>query len=268
MVIRDYKRKRNLTPEITLAQKTILYSLLGIYLLLQIIYPLIHGDILFRTTIATILVGSTLAFYHAALSQGSLTALAIIFVILIYSYLTELIGVHTHWPFGAYQYSNSLGYSLDKVPFIVPFAWVTVVYPCYIAMNKVLRNWRFLYGAIGLVVWDLFLDPLMVNAHRWSWAKNTRNIFFEKQIPLSNPFGWLLAGLGLMSILTLFSNASRRANPGIRAPYIVLLWSWFSGVIGNLFFFHNIALAICGGLLFGCFALPLIYKVSFSAIEL
>jgi uncharacterized membrane protein len=61
-----------------------------------------------------------------------------------------------------------------------------------LAARRIAGNWVFLYGGAVLAAWDLFLDPLMVGAGRWTWEVPGAHVPFTPDIPLSNVFGWFL----------------------------------------------------------------------------
>ena len=67
-----------------------------------------------------------------------------------------------------------------------------------------------LYGGALLAAWDLFLDPLMVGAGRWKWEVTGSHVPFTPDIPLSNAFGWLLAGLVIVGLLNIALPRERR----------------------------------------------------------
>ena len=81
------------------------------------------------------------------------------------------------------------------MPLVVPFAWVMIAHPCLVAARRIGKSWVFLYGALLMMAWDLFLDPLMVSAGRWTWVVKGSHVPFQPEIPLSNAFGWLLSGM-------------------------------------------------------------------------
>jgi putative membrane protein len=70
-------------------------------------------------------------------------------------------------------------------------------YPILIVARRMGKSWVFLYGGIGLMTWDLFLDPQTVSAHRWRWLVHGRSTPFAPETPLSNRAGWLLCRDGL-----------------------------------------------------------------------
>jgi uncharacterized membrane protein len=148
---------------------------------------------------------------------------------------------------------------------VVPFAWVMMAHPLLIAARKVTKNWVFLYGGIGLMAWDLFLDPQMVLAGRWEWSFTGAHVPFQPMIPLSNLFGWLLTGMGLMAILNLIlKHDRRRTGTSTAVPDFFLIWTWFGGVVGNLFFFDQPGIALIGGIAFGLYLIPYLFMLRFG----
>ena len=102
------------------------------------------------------------------------------------------------------------------------------------------------------MAWDLFLDPQMVSAGRWTWEITGATVPFQPEIPISNTFGWLLTGMGLMALLNLALPKERRSLGASRAvPEFFLMWSWISGVIANLFFFDRPGVAFLAGIALG-----------------
>jgi putative membrane protein len=242
-----------------------LYATLVVAIGLQISYPLIEGESLRLVTIATVYWAAAAMFLHAILAYGVIYALQFLFITFTYALLVEQIGSKTGWPFGTYEYSGSLGYQIYGVPLVVPFAWVMLAHPIFIAARKVTKNWVFLYGGLGMMAWDLFLDPQMVSAERWVWDFNGTSVPFQPEIPLSNAFGWLLTGMGLMAILNLALRKDRRkVATSTAVPDFFLMWTWFSGVVGNLFFFDRPGVALIGGVVFGLVLLPYIFLLRFG----
>jgi putative membrane protein len=243
----------------------VLYATLVVAIGLQISYPLIEGESLRLVTIATVYWAAAAMFLHAILAYGVIYALQFLFITFTYALLVEQIGSKTGWPFGTYEYSGSLGYQIYGVPLVVPFAWVMLAHPIFIAARKVTKNWVFLYGGLGMMAWDLFLDPQMVSAERWVWDFNGTSVPFQPEIPLSNAFGWLLTGMGLMAILNLALRKDRRkVATSTAVPDFFLMWTWFSGVVGNLFFFDRPGVALIGGVVFGLVLLPYIFLLRFG----
>jgi uncharacterized membrane protein len=107
----------------------------------------------------------------------------------------------------------------------------------------------------------LFLDPLMVTAGRWTWKVDGAHVPFQPEIPLSNTFGWLLSGMALMSLLHFFTPRDRRKKSGsLVAADILLFWTLFSGIVGNLFFFGRPGIAIFSGSILGILLAPYFFN--------
>jgi len=232
---------------------------------LQISYPLIDGEPLRVVTIATVYWAAAAMFIHASLAYGFVYSIQFLFITFSYALVVEQIGSRSGWPFGSYEYSPTLGYQIYGVPLVVPFAWVMLAHPVLLAARKVTKNWVFLYGGFGMMAWDLFLDPQMVSAERWTWDFTGSHVPFQPEIPLSNAFGWLLTGMGLMAILNVVLRVDRRkVSTSTAVPDFFLMWTWFAGVVGNLFFFDRTGVAFIGGLVFGLFLLPYIFLLRFG----
>ena len=257
MSIRHYSPRRNRRRGISGRAQFALNLTLAIAILLQISYPLLSGEALRVVTISTVYWGAGAMALHALLAFGARYAFTYLGVALSFGFFIELLGLKTGWPFGTYQYDDSLGPQLFDVPLVVPFAWAMIAHPILCAARRVAGNWVFLYGGFGLMAYDLFLDPQMVTAGRWTWEVTGSHVPFTPEVPLSNAFGWLLSGMALIAILHLVLPRDRRkVSAGFAAIDIFLIWTWFAGVISNLFFFDRPGIALFGGIAFAIFFLP------------
>jgi putative membrane protein len=225
--------------------------------LLQIPYPLLDGRALEIFTLLTVYFGAAAMVLHARLSFGNKFALTYLAITALFAWLIETIGVNTGWPFGVYEYSETLGLFIFDVPLVVLFAWTMMAYPALIAARRIARGWVFLYGGAILMGWDLFLDPQMVAAGRWTWEVTGASFPYAPEIPLSNPFGWLLSGLTLMAILNFVLPTERRKEaPSTMAADIFLGWSLVGGFIAQFFFFDRQGLALVAFLIYGAILAP------------
>ena len=169
--------------------------------------------------------------------------------------------MRTTWPFGSYTYDSSLGIQVFGVPLVVPFAWVMMAHPVLVLARRISKNWVFLVGGIAMMGWDLFLDPQMVAANRWTWTFDGAHVPFQSEIPLSNAFGWLFAGIAITALLHLLLPRDRRkSSAGFAVVDIFLLWTLFAGLIGNLFFFDRPGVALVGGIVFGSVIAPYVFS--------
>ena len=257
MSIRNYRPRRDSRRTISPSKNFILIAVLTVALGLQIAYPLVDGEVLRLVTIATVYWAAGAMVLHALLAYGARYAFTYLFVTAIFALFIESVGVKTGWPFGTYEYDPSLGHTIAGVPYVVPFAWVMMAHPVLIAARRVAGNWVFLYGGYALAAWDLFLDPQMVSAGRWTWTFDGPHVPFQPEIPLSNTFGWLLSGIALIAILhQILPRERRKSSASFGAVDIWLAWTFFGGVVSNLFFFDRPGIALVGGLAFGLFFLP------------
>jgi len=265
MSLRQFYPKRNNRKGLGTWQLFALYSITAIAIGLQISYPLVDGEVLRLVTIATIYWAAGAMLLHALFAYGISYTLIFLLITFTYSLVIEQIGSLSGWPFGNYEYSGTLGYQIYGVPLVVPFAWVMIAHPILIAARKVTKNWVFLYGGLGMMAWDLFLDPLLVASERWIWDFTGPNVPLQPTIPLSNTFGWLLTGMGLMAILNKALRQDRRNTIDVPAiPNFFLAWTFFSGVVGNVFFFGTPGVALTGGVVFGLLMVPYVFALRFG----
>jgi uncharacterized membrane protein len=261
MSIRHYSPRRNRRRGISSRAQLALNLTLGIAILLQISYPLISGEALRVITISTVYWGAGAMALHALLAFGPRYGFTYLGIALSFGFLIELMGLKTGWPFGTYEYDPSLGPQLFDVPLVVPFAWAMIAHPILCAARRVAGNWVFLYGGFGLMAYDLFLDPQMVSAGRWKWEVTGSHVPFTPEVPLSNAFGWLLSGMALIAILHLaLPRERRKVSASFITIDIFLIWTWFAGVISNLFFFDRPGIAFIFGLTFGAVLAPYIFS--------
>lgn len=261
MSIRHYNPRRNRRRGISPKAKNLLFILIASTILLQISYPLVEGEALRIITIATVLVAALAMAVHGYLSYGAKYAAIYVPTVFAFGLGIETLGVHTGWPFGVYTYSSTLGPQLFDVPLVVPFAWMMMVHPALTAARRLSKKWVFLYGGAILAAWDIFLDPQMVGAGRWTWEVTGSHLPFAPDVPLSNTFGWLLAGITIIGFLNLVLPRERRKNSAsLMAVDALLVWTLFSGFIGNLFFFDRPGLAFFGTFIFGSLVTPYLFS--------
>lgn len=265
MSVRHYNARGNRRSNGSANLQFATYALLAITILFEVAYPLTHGSLLKLITALTVYFAAATCFLHALLAFGKKFVTLFAVTTLIFSFLIELIGVKSGWPFGTYRYDSSLGLAFAGVPIIVPFAWIMIAYPTLIAARKSTRRWVFLYGGLLMAAWDLFLDPQMVDAGRWHWKLVGPHSPFAPEIPLSNDAGWLFAGMGLIAILNaVLPRDRRKGSLGTLVPNFMLAWVFISGLIGNLFFFHHPGLAVFGGAILLVLLLPYAFMLKFS----
>ncbi len=259
--IRNYTPRRRERRGPSRFDNLLLWGSLAVAIAFQISYPLLDGEALRLITIGTVYAAACATLVNAYLSHGSVYVIRYFLITFTFGLLIEQIGVTTGWPFGNYSYDASLGAFLFNVPLVVPFAWMMLSHPLLIAARELSPRWTIVVGGFALMSWDLFLDPQMVSAGRWTWSDTTPHVPFQPEIPLSNTFGWLLSGILLMALLQLSLPRERRKNGvNTNAGDALLIWTWFSCVVGNLFFFSRPGVALVGGFSFFLFLFPYLLK--------
>ncbi|MDH3271048.1 MAG: carotenoid biosynthesis protein [Gemmatimonadota bacterium] len=127
-------------------------------------------------------------------------ALAAVYLL---SWASEHVGTGYGIPFGGYGYTGLLGMRLGpRVPVLIPLSWFIMALPSWVIARAVLPGKRLapiVLGALGLVLWDLALDPAMsfLTAY-WRWEDS--GPYYG--MPWLNLVGWFATGLALMSALS------------------------------------------------------------------
>jgi uncharacterized membrane protein len=121
------------------------------------------------------------------------------------------IGALTDVPFGRREFTDHLGERLPgRVPWALPFLWITLTVTCRGVARLILRPWRKLtyYGlwvmalATGLaLLFDLALEPFAHARGWWHW-ENTPGTLTWHTAPWVNFLGWVLTTLAIYGFST------------------------------------------------------------------
>ena len=223
-------------------------------MLLQIGYPLTSGDVRTALTVATVVVFFLASTSHALVHRGARWTGAYVLVTGVLGLLAEAVGTATGFPFGAYDYTGTLGAELLGVPLVIPLAWAMFAYPCLVVGQRLARTplGAAAVGGFALASWDLFLDPQMVEAGHWRFADVEASLPGAPGIPVSNYLGWLLVAWLMLGLLQLLG----RRDTDDRVPGALFLWTWGSSVLANAVFFGRPLVALTGGVVMGLVAVP------------
>jgi putative membrane protein len=109
-------------------------------------------------------------------------------------YLIEVLGVHTGFPFGNYQYLDNLGFKVWEVPLLIGLNWWIMVYGSLQIMQRMSRIpiLQIVGASILMAIFDIFLEMQATRLGMWQWEQVVP--------PLQNYGGWLLAGAGLAAV--------------------------------------------------------------------
>ncbi|CCQ16164.1 Hypothetical membrane protein [Rhodococcus sp. AW25M09] len=247
----------------------------------QIVYPLVSGSTRDTVTIAVVALLALASILHAALHRGAVWTTALVVVTAGTGFASELVGTATGIPFGEYFYAqNRLGPSLFEVPLVVPLAWTAGFYPIWCAVSFVVRRLdtspvrsaalRIAAVAVGMVGWDLYLDPQMVTDGQWTWTAGADGLPGVPSIPLTNYLGWLVVATLMAAIMESLDRAvgiARLSDGRPRAsddavPIGLFLWTWLGSALAHAVFLDGPELrfsAVYGFVVMGVVGIPMVY---------
>jgi putative membrane protein len=239
--------------------KALVWGLALLTIGLQIAYPLSSDAALSRLAVWTVLAFCGASLVHAWVYRGFLWALGFFVVVAGIGLLAEAVGTRTGWPFGEYDYTDVLGFSVLGVPGVVPLAWVMMLYPTYVAATfLVQRAWVVaLVSGFSMMAWDVFLDPMMVQLGAWHWQADTGQAPGVPGIPLVNFAGWFVVAAAMTAVVSLLP---RRKVP-VGQPATLYLWTYVSATLGAAVFFDRASVALVGGVAMGLVALPFAFRL-------
>lgn len=109
-----------------------------------------------------------------------------VFVIVVFGFLIELIGVNTGWPFGIYQYEWAFGPQLWNTPIVIGLNWFVMTYGGVYFIRRLFSNELVTSFITGLCVTllDVILEPVAIYSSYWTWA--------SERVPLSNYVTWFV----------------------------------------------------------------------------
>lgn len=233
----------------------VVWLLFAAHLIAQPVYSLLPKDLEMTGTLFIVLSSTAFAFSHLYVARGARAAVTMLVLCFTVAGSLEMLSIHTGFPYGWYSYSQRLGPGLAGVPLLVPLCWQMMAWnAASIAHLIAPKRWFVAVAALALIAWDVFLDPQMVRAGLWTWARHGEYV----GIPLENYAGWLLTAL------ILFAGFSRlRVEPfNSRLTWFAVLpvlsycWTWFGSSIVNIFWWGQPVVGIAGFVAMGIFAVP------------
>ena len=230
-------------------------------ILTQIAYPLTTGASRDGVTAAVVILSALTALAHAAVTRGPRYAAGFLVIVSGLGLAAEILGTATGFPFGCYHYAHGrLGPALAGVPLLVPLAWTGGLYPVWVVAARLYpcTRLRIPMTALGAVGWDLFLDPQMVAAGRWTWCSPQPGLPGTAPIPYTNYLGWFAVALLMAGLLQLLDRGADRPAAAFAVPAAVFLWTWLGSALAHAAFLGLPASAIYGFLGMGLLGVPLL----------
>ncbi|GAB3910961.1 hypothetical protein GCM10028803_51330 [Larkinella knui] len=141
-------------------------------------------------------------------------------------FLIEVLGVHTGFVFGNYQYGKTLGWALWDVPVVIGINWLMLTYCCGVIFDQfaIPVYLKTMLAASLLVFLDVLIEPVAIHFDFWNW--------FGAEIPIRNYLGWWIVSLVLLAIW--YGLPFRKQNR-LALPLLILQFLFFA-VINMVFF--------------------------------
>lgn len=238
----------------------------------QIAYPLVDGRARDAVTVAVVALLAAASIVHAVGTRGGRWATGMVLTTAGIGLASEIVGTATGIPYGCYAYaSERLGWSIADVPAVVPFAWTAGFYPVWCAASLITRHRpsRVVLSTVGVVGWDLYLDPQMVADGQWHWCVTDAGLPGLTHIPLTNYAGWILVAT-LMTVLVDLLDRRLRGAPSSAArldtvPIALFLWTWLGSSLAHAVFLDAPELrysAVYGLLTMGVVGVPVVLHLA------
>lgn len=261
MSLRHFTPRGNRRRGISSKAQKILGATLALAIVFQSLTLFAHGNALHVTTIVAIFMGAIAMVLHAYMSFGTRYAFTYFCITLIFALVIEEIGVRTGWPFGDHAFDASLGVRIYNVPLVILVVWVMLAHPILIASRRVTQHWVFLYGGVIMMAWHLFVDSQLTIAHHITWIFTGRHVPFEPQLPISDPTGWLFAGIILIAILnTALPKERRKKGAEFVAVDIFLTWTLLFGIFYSAYFVKQLDRALISGAIYAVVLAPYFFS--------
>lgn len=117
----------------------------------------------------------------------------LIVLLTVYTYVIEIIGVSTGFPYGEFEYGVSLGPMFFDVPIALPLFFIPLVFNSYLLSILLFdftdrRILRIPAVVLIVILIDMILDPAAVSLGLWSYSQG---IYYG--VPIQNYAGWILS---------------------------------------------------------------------------
>ncbi len=138
----------------------------------------------------------------------------------------------TGLPYGIYHYSDALGAKLGHVPYAIPFAWYSMLYPSYVmarliggGVNARIQAgwggllWQAFISGMVITAWDVLVDPMASapGVHSWVWEQG--GAYYG--VPNMNFVGWVLTGFTVILLYSLFKLRFPARSLGSWTPFVL-----------------------------------------------
>ncbi|MGZ8180237.1 carotenoid biosynthesis protein [Williamsia sp. SKLECPSW1] len=250
------------------ALPTVALLAVGVSIAAQIAYPLAGPGTRDTVTVVVLAAAVVAMAIDAVVTLGPRRGGVVVIGVPVLAFAAEWSGTHTGFPFGSYAYADDrLWPHVAGVPLWISAAWLIGVWAVWRVASLVVPDGavpRVALATVGLVGWDLYLDPQMVADGLWAWNSTDAGLPGMRQIPLTNFAGWALVGVVAMTVIELCRRD--RTPPALDVgrsvpvvPLIWVLWTWIGSAVAQSFLLHDGNLRpglVYGVVVMGLLALP------------
>lgn len=164
----------------------------------------------------TLLVGVVAVYEPLFVRLGSKKGLICFLCILGIGATAEIVGIHTGWPFGRYEYTDRWWPVVflpggQAFPLLVPFAWALVVGGVFSLVRSQTFGPFVLTAALGTTLVDLLTEKALVEVFRfWRWLEPATPL----GAPALNFLGWFaVSALALAVVWRLGARPTNAPEP-------------------------------------------------------
>lgn len=228
----------------------------------QLVYPQVPDAWLMGMTALTVMLFLGASIGAAWSRSGPRYALALAGLAFTMGLVSEIVGVHTGFPFSTYAYTDALQPQLLGVPIVIPLAWAMMAYPAW-RVGELIGTTPFtrtLVAAGALTAWDVALDPQMVGLGIWVWPDGGA----YHGIPLVNFLGWFAVGFVLFGWWALVERDRTRPGDAVLSDVLgpaLYVWTWIGETVAHALFFEGRGVALASFLAMGAFAIPALLRL-------
>ena len=150
--------------------------------------------------------------------------------VLILTFLCEAAGANFGFPFGDYAYTSLLGPKVLDVPIVIPFAWLAVLIPSWVAADRILRYKNVIVASVVVTAFDGVMEFAADSLDLWHWSGG---------LPTElNYISWF--GISYLALSILKNYATEKESSSL-VPHLLLaqLVYFFLSDVGMRFLFSH-----------------------------
>ena len=146
------------------------------------------------TPLALILSTVILFLFHKNFNVKTFIAF---FVVIMFGFIIEIIGVNTGYIFGEYEYGHTLGIKIIGTPIIIGINWLLMIYLSSSIFQFIKNRYlKIFFASIFMVIYDLILEQVAPKLDMWQFENGTA--------PIKNYVAWFIISIIFHTIFQFF----------------------------------------------------------------